>query len=166
MVQIVNKNRSERIFQVGDWVYVKLQPYTQVSVEERINHKLSPLYYGPYQVLDKIGEVAYRLTLPPNSQIHPTFYVLKLKGSLNPGQVAPTFLLIAKKQVKISKCILARKMVKRGNHVATKVMVQWSNSDPTTTTWELLFDLQAKYLNCTLEDKSAAEGEVLIRETT
>jgi hypothetical protein len=37
----VDKNRQERTFQVGDWVYVKFQPYVQQSVQRRANHKLT-----------------------------------------------------------------------------------------------------------------------------
>lgn len=53
--------RSERCFAVGDWVFMKLQPYIQQSVMTRSNRKLSFKYYGPFQVLQRIGLVAYRL---------------------------------------------------------------------------------------------------------
>lgn len=56
-----DKKRSFREFKVGDWVYLKLQPYVQSSIAPRANHKLAFKYYGPYLVLDKIGTVAYRL---------------------------------------------------------------------------------------------------------
>lgn len=46
-----DKNRSERTFQVGDKVYLKLQPYIQQSVEARGNQKLAFQFFGPYKVL-------------------------------------------------------------------------------------------------------------------
>jgi hypothetical protein len=46
MVQLANKKRSECIFKVGDWVYLKLQPYKKQTVSKKGSHKLSAKYYG------------------------------------------------------------------------------------------------------------------------
>ena len=69
---------------MGDWVFVKLQPYVQQSVQRRVNHKLSFKYFGPYLILQKVGPVPYKLQLPASSQIHPVIHVSQLKKALPP----------------------------------------------------------------------------------
>ena len=43
-----DKHRSERSFEVGDWVYLRLQPYRQQSLTHQKSWKLSPKLYGPF----------------------------------------------------------------------------------------------------------------------
>lgn len=90
MIHMANQKRSDRSFQVGEWVYVKLKPYRQFSVVNRPNQKLNSLYYGHYCILDKIGAVAYKLYLSQQVKVHQIFHVSKLKRALKAGQRAPS----------------------------------------------------------------------------
>lgn len=80
-----DKNRTEREFSVGDWVYLKLQPHIQTFVARRPCRKLSYRFFGPYLVLQKVGAVAYKLQLPQSAQIHPVVHVSQLKKALPPN---------------------------------------------------------------------------------
>lgn len=68
-------NRTDRQFQVGEQVLLKLQPYAQNSVVNRPYPKLAFKFYRPFQVLERMGRAAYKLKLPDNSMIHPVFHV-------------------------------------------------------------------------------------------
>jgi len=85
MKQQADKNRSEREFNMGDMVYLKLQPYVQASVAPRSNQKLSFRFYGPFPVLAGVGKVAYKLALPPACRIHPVIHVSQLKLHVPPS---------------------------------------------------------------------------------
>lgn len=79
MKKFADRKQSEVHFQVGDLVFVKLQPYCQHSVVWRKHQKLALIYFGPFPVVQKIGTIAYRLKLPTNAKIHPMFHVSLLK---------------------------------------------------------------------------------------
>jgi hypothetical protein len=84
MKRQADKKRSERKFEVGDKVFLKLQPYVQSSLAPRSNQKLSFKFFGPYEVLAKVGSVAYKIALPVSSSVHPVFHVSQLK-KMAPG---------------------------------------------------------------------------------
>jgi len=89
MKRQADKGRSERCFNVGDSVFLKLQPYVQTSLAPRANQKLSFKFFGPFRVLERIGSVAYRLEFPPSASIHPVFHVSQLKKAVGDQAVSP-----------------------------------------------------------------------------
>ncbi|XP_055800385.1 uncharacterized protein LOC129869799 [Solanum dulcamara] len=71
----VDKQVQPLVFMVGDRVWLRISPLKGVM---RFGKKgnLSPKYIGPFEILDRLGEVAYRLALPPRlSVVHPLFQV-------------------------------------------------------------------------------------------
>jgi hypothetical protein len=74
--------RVERSFEVGDFVFLWLQPYRQSSLKRKGAEKLKPRFYGPYRIIRRVGEVAYELELPKGSKIHNIFHVSCLKKAV------------------------------------------------------------------------------------
>ena len=139
MKQQADLHRSDRNFKVGDLVWLKLQPYRQTSVQQRINNKLSPKFYGPFQVLEVIGKVAYKLKLPSDSQVHNVFHVSQLKPVLGNLPVAANLPKWSKQQYPILKqplAILDTRMVNVHNKAEVQYLIQWSDSASYENSWE------------------------------
>jgi len=80
MRQQGDKCCSKRSFNVGEWVFLWLQPYKQMSVKQaKKDNKLSSKYYCPYKVLQKIRTMEYELELLASSRVHLIFHVSSLK---------------------------------------------------------------------------------------
>jgi hypothetical protein len=82
--------RQDLTFAVDDHVYLKVSLMRGIR-RFNMKGKLAPRYIGPFKVLERKGEEAYRLELPPNlSGVHDVFYVSQLKMCLRvPEEQAP-----------------------------------------------------------------------------
>ncbi|KAM2479464.1 hypothetical protein PS1_003202 [Malus domestica] len=137
--QQADQHRSERSFQIGDWVFLKLQPYRQTSVSQNHCPKLAPRYYGPFQGLARVGHVAYTLALPPHSRIHPTFHVSLLKPKIGVHTVAsPTLPPVAADGTVLwfPETTLQHGMFKRANRPVTYLLIKWEGLPDHDATWE------------------------------
>ena len=136
MKRQADKGRSERTFVVGDWVYLKLQPYVQASVALRSHQKLSFKFFGPFQITQKVGEVAYKLKLPDSAKIHPVVHVSQLKRALGSDCVASPVLPTDSYQFSVPSKIIQRRTVTQGMSPCSQVLVQWSHMPLALATWE------------------------------
>nr|GEV76162.1 reverse transcriptase domain-containing protein [Tanacetum cinerariifolium] len=108
---------------------------------------LAPKYYGSFQVQAKIGEVAYKLALLVQAQIHNVFHVSQLKKCKG-QQLKVGVLTQCDKNGLIQAqlvAILDIRLGKVGKAVGVFILVQWSNSGPVDATWESIKDIQRRF---------------------
>ena len=70
----VELKRTPKEFQVGEHVFIKVRP-KKISLRLGSCGKLAPHYCGPFEILFRIGQVAYQLALPPNLRVHNVFHI-------------------------------------------------------------------------------------------
>ena len=74
--------RRDLTFEIGDFVYLKVSPVRGMR-RFKVKGKLAPHYIGPFKILQRMGEVAYQLELPPQlAEVHNMFHVSQLKKCL------------------------------------------------------------------------------------
>ena len=60
---------------MNDLVYLRLQPYKQTYIKGKGSKNLKPRFYGPYKVIQKVGEVTYQLEPPMGRTIDIVIHV-------------------------------------------------------------------------------------------
>ena len=129
----------ERILQVGDMVYLKMQPYIQSAFGIRGSLKLRSKFYGPFRILERIGAVAYKLQLPDQTLIHPVFHVSQLKKHIGSRAVPIPGLPLVGENGKIKTepvVVLDRRVVPHRNEPVAQWLIQWLKLGPEDATWE------------------------------
>ncbi|GJS59544.1 putative reverse transcriptase domain-containing protein [Tanacetum coccineum] len=136
-------------FEVGDRVLLKVSPWKGV-IRFGKRGKLAPRYVGPFEILERIGIVAYRLRSPEElSSVHDTFYVSNLKKYL-----ADANLHVPLNEIKIDKTlrfvvepveIMDREIKKLKRSKITLVKVCWNSKRGSEFTWEREYHMKSKY---------------------
>jgi hypothetical protein len=135
-----DKRRRDLSFEVGDFVYLKVSPMRGTR-RFKGKGKLDPRYVGPFKIVDRKGEVAYQLELPPQLlDVHDVFHVSQLKKCLRvPEEQLPMEeldlggdLTYSERPVKI---LDTAERVTRSKIIKT-CKVQWSHHTEYEATWE------------------------------
>jgi ribosomal protein L21E len=156
-----DKKRVERQFAVGDQVYLKLQPYVQTSLGNRSNQKLSYKYFGPYGILKRVGEVAYKLQLPADTKIHLVVHVSLLKQALPGNEVVQHDLpsqVSVMEGVSTPLQVIDTKTIDSGKKLVRLVQVQWSGLPSSWATWENEHRLRHEFPNAPAWGQAGLQG--------
>jgi hypothetical protein len=144
-----DKGRRDHLFEVGNFGYLKVSPMRGTR-RFKVKGKLGLRYVGPLKIVDRRGEVAYKLELPPQlSDVHDVFHVSQLKKCLRvPEEQLPMGelnlggdLTYSERPVKI---LDTAERVTR-NKVIKMCKVQWSHHTEDDATWEHEEELRADY---------------------
>ncbi|KAA0067060.1 pol protein [Cucumis melo var. makuwa] len=132
--------RRDLEFDVGDKVFLKVAPMKGVLRFER-RGKLSPRFVGPFEILERIGLVAYRLALPPSlSTVHDVFHVSMLRKYVaDPSHVVDYKPLEIDENLSYTEQpveVLAREVKMLRNREIPLVKVLWRNHRVEEATWE------------------------------
>ena len=134
-----DKHRMSREFSVRDRVYLRVKA-KKISLKLGICAKLSPRYCGPFEVLERIGLVAYRLALPASTRAHNVLHVSLLKKYVHdPNHVINWDVIEVEPKGEFQiepMCIIDRKVTMLWNQLIGQVNVQWEHYGPEEATWE------------------------------
>ncbi|XP_070011104.1 uncharacterized protein [Nicotiana sylvestris] len=144
-----DKRHRELEFMVGDKVFLKVSPMKRVMRFGK-KGKLSPRFIGPYKILEKKGNVAYKLALPVElSSVHPVFHVSMLRKYIHDeSHIIPVDTIEIKEGLTYEEVpieILDRQVRKLRTKELASVKVLWSNHDSKEATWEVEEDMRKKY---------------------
>jgi hypothetical protein len=160
----VDKHRVERIFEVGDLVYLLFHPYRQSSLKMKGEEKLKPQFYGLYKISRRFGEVAYELELPKGCKIHNVFHVSCLKKEVGQHVFISTKLPPLDEEgqlILIVEEVLDTREKKLRNKSIKEYLIKWKNLPIEDATWEGENILQHNGLQL-LENKQSQEGRTVM----
>ncbi|KAL0307103.1 UNVERIFIED_CONTAM: Transposon Tf2-11 polyprotein [Sesamum radiatum] len=143
-----DKHRREMEYEVREKVFLKVSPWRGIL---RFSKKaMSPRYIGPYEILERVGPLAYRLALPAElSQIHDVFHISMLRRyRSDPSHILrEPHIEISKELTYVEEPIeiLDRSIKKLRNKEIPMVKVGWSHHSPREATWEVEENMTEKY---------------------
>jgi hypothetical protein len=134
-----DQRRTDRHYDVGDMVYLRIQPYRQNAFGLRGSLKLRSKYYGPFKIEERVGEVAYRLHLPDTATIHPVFHISQLKAHVGKHAIPLPHVPLVTEDGKIKTApyaVLDERVIQRQKNPVKQVLIHWESLGPEDATWE------------------------------
>ena len=125
---------------------------------QRINQKLAPCYYGPFQIEVKLRLVAFRLKLPATSKVHPIFHTFLLKRALATQTTNAEFTL-EEVDLLLPHKVLAQRSVKQHDEIIKQVLIHWQHKPIEEATWEGVLVMKSRFPTFGLEDKTELGGK-------
>lgn len=165
MVKYANLHRRDVSFDVGEFVFVKLRPHRQQTVVKRVNQKLAARYFGPFQILQRLGSVAYKLQLPEGTRVHPVFHVSQLKRALGTNDVAKQLPSAFDSGFSVDykpKQVLAVRRTHTGEEIRQQVFIHWEGQSEEDATWEDWDDIALQFPQFSLGDKAVFNEEGIV----
>ena len=141
--------RKDIRYEIGEKVFLKVSPWKKVMRFGK-KGKLSPRFIEPYEVIEKVGPVAYRLALPPElEKIHSVFHVSMLRRyRSNPPHVVSSETIELRPDLTYEEEpveILAREVKELRNKKIPLVKVLWRNHKTEEATWESEETMRQQY---------------------
>ncbi|XP_070009832.1 uncharacterized protein [Nicotiana sylvestris] len=141
--------RRDLEFKEDDWLFMKVSPMKDIMRFGK-KGKLSPRYVGLYRIIQRIGQVAYKLELPPEmSLVHPVFHVSMLKKVVGDSSaIVPIEAIEVNEELsyeEIPVAILDKQVLKLRNKEISFVKVLWRNQQVEKATWETEEEMRKKY---------------------
>ncbi|KAA0046073.1 Transposon Ty3-G Gag-Pol polyprotein [Cucumis melo var. makuwa] len=158
-----DRKRRDVEFAVGEYVLLRIRPHRQITVRSRRNEKLAPRFFGPYEIIEKIGPVAYRLQLPENSRIHPVFHVSQLRKLVGQHEnIQPTIQFVNENYTWKSEPEEVIEYRRTGAE-QWEVLVCWKGLPKYEASWESYEEMKEKFPTLHLEDKVNLKGGSNVR---
>ncbi|KAK2452021.1 putative mitochondrial protein [Trifolium repens] len=144
-----DKKRKNVEFKEGDHVFLRVSPTTGIGRALR-SRKLTPKFIGPYEILGRVGEVAYRIALPPYlSNLHNVFHISQLRKYVpDPTHVIEVDDIQVRENLTVEAIPLrieGREVKKLRNKEIASVKVVWGGPAAESATWELEDEMRKSY---------------------
>jgi hypothetical protein len=110
-------------------------------------------------ILERVGEVAYRLDLPSTSRIHPVIHVSQLKKAVGTDIQVQDALPSPLDVLQVPTRVLQRLLRQRGKVAVSQALVQWSGQPESMATWEDIDELKQRFPRSPAWGQAAFQGE-------